>query len=223
MADIKEKIKKLLSLASSPNENEARAALLKAQELMAKHKLTEMDVQGLKIQELKNVLCADIRWTTDSGDILWMPELVELLCKNYMCTSSWYTPKGRRTHYLTITGLEQDVGSCRIAVSYAVGFVRGRIGLLRRRYKSEDARSVSVSYATGFTTGLRWLFEEQKKQHTEWALVPSTPQKVQEYRDSLSDKTYKTKSIALDSTAYAVGTRDGRNFNKVKPLEGGTV
>lgn len=35
MVDIKDKISKLLALADSPNENEARAALLKARELMA--------------------------------------------------------------------------------------------------------------------------------------------------------------------------------------------
>ena len=39
MADIREKIAKLLALATSPNEQEAREALLKARELMAKHKL----------------------------------------------------------------------------------------------------------------------------------------------------------------------------------------
>lgn len=36
MADIKDKIAKLLALAESPNEAEAKAALLKARELMAK-------------------------------------------------------------------------------------------------------------------------------------------------------------------------------------------
>ena len=37
--DIRDKIAKLLALADSPSEAEARAALLKARELMAKHKL----------------------------------------------------------------------------------------------------------------------------------------------------------------------------------------
>lgn len=39
--DYREKIKKLLALAESPNEHEAKAALLKAKELMAEHKLSE--------------------------------------------------------------------------------------------------------------------------------------------------------------------------------------
>ena len=45
--DIKDRIQKLLALSVNPNENEAKAALLKAQELMAKHKpvsYTHLDV-----------------------------------------------------------------------------------------------------------------------------------------------------------------------------------
>ena len=43
MVDYKEKIRKLLALAESPVEAEARAALLKARQLMAEHKLTERE------------------------------------------------------------------------------------------------------------------------------------------------------------------------------------
>ena len=46
--NIKDKIAKLLALAESPNENEARAALLKARELMAEHKLRPEDVKRPK-------------------------------------------------------------------------------------------------------------------------------------------------------------------------------
>lgn len=43
--DIKDRISKILALAESPNENEARAALLKARELMAKYKLQPEDLE----------------------------------------------------------------------------------------------------------------------------------------------------------------------------------
>ena len=55
-SDIKEKIRNLLALAESPEENEAKAALLKARELMAKHKLTEAELGEAKKQAVKNVL-----------------------------------------------------------------------------------------------------------------------------------------------------------------------
>ena len=45
MYDYKDKIRKLLALAQSPVEAEAKAALLKARELMAKHKLRPEECQ----------------------------------------------------------------------------------------------------------------------------------------------------------------------------------
>lgn len=52
MTDIKDKIAKLLALAESPNEAEAKAALLKARELMAKNKLTPEECQKQKNQKV---------------------------------------------------------------------------------------------------------------------------------------------------------------------------
>ena len=54
--DYKDRIRKLLALATSPEEGEAKAALLKARELMAKYKLTEMDVRELKKNPSKGSL-----------------------------------------------------------------------------------------------------------------------------------------------------------------------
>ena len=45
MDNHKEKIKKLLALARSNNEHEARAAMLKAREIMGRYKLTEADLE----------------------------------------------------------------------------------------------------------------------------------------------------------------------------------
>ena len=56
MPDYKDKIRKLLALAQSPEEAEAKVALLRARELMAKHKLTEADLEEAKNQAGRNVL-----------------------------------------------------------------------------------------------------------------------------------------------------------------------
>ena len=49
--DYKDKIRKLLALAESPNEAEAQAALLKARQLMAEHKLTERECREVEPQK----------------------------------------------------------------------------------------------------------------------------------------------------------------------------
>lgn len=218
MADIKEKIRKLLSLASSPNENEARSALLMAQKLMAKHKLSEGDFED-KERKLVHTVCANVKWATDSGEI-WVANLARVLCDNYVCVSSWLTAKGRRTHTLQISGFEDDVQVCGAMVEYAVGFVRNSIRILQRKHLGLDPRAIAKSYADGFISGLEMAFEEQRDDHSEWGLVLIKPQEVQDYEKSLGDKTVKIPSADFDPLAYISGQVDGKNFNKNKSLEG---
>lgn len=219
MASIKEKIQKLLALATSPNENEARAALLKAKELMAKHKLTEADFEDLKKQELKTFKCEGISWTTDSGRI-WMTTLAKLICDEYLCVSAWGTKSGTRTHVLHITGMEEDLEVCKSVMGYAVGFVEGRIEYLQRKYSRQDPKAVANSYAEGFILGLELAFEEQKEQHPEWGLVVVKSDEVKGYEDSLGSKSVKAKKSDFDPLAYMKGQTDGQNFNKRKVLQG---
>ena len=66
--DYKDKIKKLLALAESPNENEAQAALLKARQLMAEHKIGEADLEEPEDKEhLGHILQAPRRLDQQSG------------------------------------------------------------------------------------------------------------------------------------------------------------
>ena len=218
MASVKEKIQKLLSLATSPNENEAKAALLKAKELMAKHKLSESDFES-EDQKLKKYLCEDIRWTTDSGEI-WMTSLCKIICDNYCCSSSWSFVKGHRTYTLVIVGVGDDADICKDVVGYAVGFVRSAIKGLQKKYRRQDPKAISNSYAQGFVTGLEMAFEEQKEDHPEWGLVVVKTEEVNEYEKGLGNKNVKTKKSDFDPLAYLRGQADGKNFNPHKVIDG---
>lgn len=217
MANIKDKIKKLLSLATSPNENEAKAALLKAKELMVKSKLTEADFEDMKKQELKTFKCEDITWTTDSGRV-WMVRLCKLICDEYLCVSAWGTKPGTRTHVLYITGMEEDLEVCKAVMGYAVGFVEGRIEYLQRKYSRQDPKAVANSYAEGFILGLELAFEEQKEQHPEWGLVVVKSEEVEDYAKGLGSRNVRTKKAAFDPLAYLRGQNDGKNFNTRKVI-----
>jgi len=215
MADIKERIQKLLSLATSPNENEAKAALLKAKELMAKHKLTDADFK--KEDELVHLLCEDVEWTTDSGKI-WLVKLCTLIADNYLCTASWQTKKGTRTHTLVITGLSEDANICKEVMGYAIGFVESRVDYLQRKRRDVDGKTVANSYATGFTLGLEIAFEMQKDEHPEWGLVVVKPQEVNDYEQELGNRNVKTKKTGFDPASYMKGQVDGKNFNAQRVL-----
>lgn len=216
--DIRDKIKKLLALATSPNENEAKAALLRAKKLMMEHKISETEVQGLDEQELIHLQCDNVRWTTDSGEI-WITSLVDLIADNHLCSCSWMTRKGTRTHILYIHGLGTDVELCKSVIEYAVGFVRGRIKIEQRRRTTSDPKAVAASYARGFILGMELMYDEQKDEHPEWGLVVSKPQEVDEYMKSLGERNVRTRKTEFDPLAYMVGQNDGRQFNAQRVLE----
>ena len=216
--DIKDKIKKLLALATSSNENEAKAALLKAKKLMMDHKISEAEVQGLEEQELIHLQCDNVRWTTDSGEI-WITSLADLIADNHLCSCSWFTPKGKRTHILYIHGLGTDVELCKSVIEYAVGFVRGRIKIEQRRRVTSGPKAVAASYARGFILGMELMYDEQKDEHPEWGLVVSKPQEVDEYMKSLGERNVRTRKTEFDPLAYVVGQNDGRQFNAQRVLE----
>lgn len=218
--DIRDKIKKLLALATSPNENEAKAALLKAKKLMMDHKISEAEVQDLEKQELIHLQCDDIRWTTDSGEI-WVTSLADLIADNHLCSCSWLTRRGTRTHILHVHGLGTDVELCKSVIEYAVGFVRSRIKIEQRRRVTSDPKAVAASYAKGFILGMELMYDEQKDEHPEWGLVVSKPQEVDEFMKSLGKKSVRTKQTEFDPMAYMKGQNDGRKFSTKKVLEGG--
>lgn len=218
MSDIKEKIRKLLNLASSPYEGEAMAALLKAKELMAKHKLTEADFEEAKKQEMVHLRVDEIKWTTDSGEV-WIAELCRIISENYCCVTCWNIPYRTRTHILQVTGMQEDAELCTEVIKYAVGFVRGAVKDLQRRYRREDPKSVMVSYATGFMQGLELAYECQKEEHPEWGLVIVKPEEVRQFEEGLSSRSVRTHKTAFNPTAHLKGFNDGKEFNPQRVLK----
>ena len=214
MADIREKIKKLLSLATSANENEARDALLKAKELMAKNKLSEDDFEEAKAGIVHNMY-NNVKWTTDSGKI-WMATLCRVLAENYCCVSSWGTPRGTRTHVLMLSGCKDDVELCGSAIEYAVEFICSKVKILKRRYPRQSDRTIESSYANGFICGLEIAFEEQKEEHPEWGLVVVKSEELRDWEDTLSTRNVTTKATPMDALAYMSGQTDGMKFNMRK-------
>lgn len=215
--NVKDKIKKLLSLASSPNENEARAALLKAKKLMMEHKISEADIKD-EPAKLVHLKVDNVKWTTDSGDI-WMTDLAKTIADNYLCVTAWSHVKGKRTYTLEVTGLDDDAEVCSKAIEFAVGVVKNSVKKLAYRYGG-DARSIRHSYAQGFITGLEIAFENQRQQHQEWGLVEVKPKEVEDYINGLGSRSVRAKvSNRVNELARLAGVDDGMKFNTKAVLE----
>lgn len=216
--NIKDKIKKLLALSTSSNENEAKAALLKAKKLMMENKLTEDDINK-KETELVHIHMPNIKWTTDSGNV-WMVDLCDVIAGNYLCTVAWCTPPSSRTHSLYLTGLKDDAEICSKIIEFAVNVVNENIKKQVRRYKYTDSKTVRHSYARGFTCGLKAAFDEQREDHAEWGLVEVKSEKIREYERSLGSKSVRThENSNINNNAYTNGVDDGMKFNARRILE----
>ena len=107
MSKITEKIAKLLALAESPYEEEAKAALLQARRLMAEHKLMPEDIEP---QENKKVIqeCVGVTCTKLSSP--WTVYLSTLIAAHYCCRPYRSSVHGRKVPEIGLIGIEDDVG-----------------------------------------------------------------------------------------------------------------
>lgn len=219
--DYREKIRKLLALAESPNKHEAKAALLKARELMAEHKLTEAELADRPSQEVRHVLTGI---TCSKRKNPWIVELSAIIGENYCCKAYRSRQKGKQTCEVGFIGFADDVEICCMIFRYAKDCVLAEIKRIRQsnswRYGDEIARMCD-SYGYGFVKGVSEAFAKQQEQNEEgWGLVLVMPKEVQEAADSLRHGKFIPKVLQdLHENYWNSGYRDGREFDPKCQLE----
>ena len=201
-----DKIEKLLALSSSSNENEARSAMLKAQELMAKYEI--------KREQLKD------------GEQEERP--VVNFAENFRCRRISVSRIGSRGAFrIRFYGYEEDAEICINIFNYAVKVIRKRFMVLRAIYadaKREFGRDEKMNYVLGFCHGLEKNFEEQKAQSQSFALALITPKAVNDYVDAIpgleTETGYKDfKQNREHALLQRTGYVDGKTFRNAGDKE----
>lgn len=227
MADYKARIKNLLDLATSPNEHEAKAALLKAKELMVKYKITEMDLDIKKDQKVIEVVT---KYTFTQKGEFWIYSLANVIADNYCC--KMFCKKEYKAQKMTITflGLEDDVNLCNTVFEYAVETARriAKQALANNMYCSVfTAKQKSMfknSISAGFAVGVGVAYEQQKQEHQDekgWGLMvvgteaTNAFNKMFERGDLRNGKSVKHN---IDPDAYNAGVEEGKQFSPNKVL-----
>lgn len=220
---IKEKIAKLLALSSSPNEKEAQAALLKARELMAKHKLTAEECQeGQTAKVIQQTVGVECTKQTNP----WAISLGGIISKRYCCRVYRQHAKGAKKVTVGFVGLEDDFEICRRIFLYAYQCVEARCTRIRARERDrggKEVREMCNAFGWGFCYGLEAAFQEQEKEHQEWGLVLAVPQAVEDVINKMSKPT-SFGSVSVDGwrAKYAnAGYAEGRKFVPGQQLEPG--
>lgn len=204
-----DKIRKLLALSESSNEHEAKLAMLKAQELLAKHKMTLKDVEGTEKIEVKKHY-TDVTFTKAK----WKGRLASIIADNFGCYVFYST---RNTNRIVFLGKEEDVLVCEIILSYAIDCINSSVARLRREYYRDQmsAKGLEGDYAMGFLDGLKTSFNKQKSNNQEWGLVLVKDEAVVEaYEDMTFTRTVvHTEEFKGHNRAHSQGVEDGEKFS----------
>ncbi|WP_315075151.1 DUF2786 domain-containing protein [uncultured Clostridium sp.] len=211
--DIKiiEKIQKLLALSESSNENEAQLSLLKAQELLVKHKLSLKEVKEFKIynssikEKISNISFTKAKWKAKLG---------RLIADNFGCYMYFKT---HRKQTITFFGREEDIIVCTIVLEYAIDSINSKVKRLRYQYSRDGytTRGLENDYALGFIAGLQEKFEEQKRKNQEWGLVLAKDPEVVEAHENIVFKGSINTATSFKGyeQAYNEGKEDGEKFS----------
>lgn len=216
MADnYKEKIKKLLALAESDNENEAKAALLKAKELMAQHKIEEADFEDA---QNKKVVRVKTKFTCSKRRDSWMGSLSAVIARNFCCQATTSRKWNHQTRTVTFVGLEGDIDTCVAVFEYAVSCTMDGIKKIKRDYadfSQEYRKRLCDGYGFGFAEGVSEAFKKQEEQdETGWGLVMVVPKEVHDAVKELKPESIGEAAASRASKAlFYDGYEDGKKFD----------
>ena len=215
--DYGEKIRKLLALSESPNIHEAKSALLKARQLMAKHGITAPTDDSQKVAQIESGISF-----SEYRDP-WIANLAVIVGDAYRCVG--YTVKGRgRICTASFIGLEDDVRLCNEIFRYAVGCIRSGNKEIRRcamHLPPEEIHRQCDSYGYGFAYGIKNAFKQQEEgQPAEWALALSMPPKVRQVLGAfeLGEEFHAGIENSLSRDAFTRGVDEGKRFAPEKQI-----
>ena len=179
--DVISKIRKLLALADgNANRNEAVAAALKAQKLIAEHDIEAYEIAGEEARREPVDIATDGYMRG-----VWREWLACTVADNFRCKSYQHNTRKRRgtlTHEVHFVGYDLDANAARLTYEKLVE-VGERLALeecRRSRRALGHARGVKNDFLYGFVKGVRAELEKQCQ-----ALMLVCPAEVQEYFDGL--------------------------------------
>lgn len=199
-----EKVKKLLNLADmsrNDSDEEAKAALLRAQQLMAKYDLSIEEVSEETQPEYSHEICEN-KW-----NYAYRVPLAAILADNFRCK---FYSHGKSIAFM---GHPTDAKLAKSTFEFAYTYImRQGNALYNKRYQmGQVTKGVFNSYAQGFLSGLKKAFDQQCV-----ALQIVTPPDVVSHFEELT-KNWQTRSTkmrdnGLDAESYIKGQKDGQSF-----------
>lgn len=209
------KIENLLALAgNNPNENEAAAAALKAQELMAKYNIGLADTQRKEAQEISREIYESRKGS--HSVYKWKYELAAIIAKNFCC-KTYYV----RRETIVFYGYAEDVKIAKEVFKFLFETGNRLAGRYYRKCRKEGTESKGVmnTYLSGYCDGIKEILDKQCS-----ALMLVIPREVEEaYREHSQGfrRVYNKLRVSNDTRAYQAGKQEGKDMVSAKALEKG--
>ena len=210
-----ETIKKLLALAGSCNEHEAKLAMTKANEFLTRHNLSLQDVESAEFNYQKSILAETKRATTEGKFIF--PILNEFFFVNIVSSRS------RRDGITTIYLLGEEV-NVKVA-EFTYSFLAPKFKDLWKKYQKENdlPANYKQSYYNGLALGIRDQLKERRfGVEKETGLVVVEDPKLKAFtKDSFTRLTSSRTTISIrDSESVDAGIAAGKGLKLTQGIAG---
>ena len=208
-----ERIKKLLSLAgNNPNENEAMAAALKAQALMAQYNI---EIDQLEDREVRKEIVEEYcHMESRQRNMKWRYNHASIIAKNFKCKTFFH---GRDTVFY---GYKDDAAIAKEVFTFLFE-VGNKLALEyynRARRDGRETAYIMNTYLTGYVEGLNDVLGRQCV-----ALMIVTPKEVEDsfkIRSKGFGHINTGLSCSSDRRAFNDGRTDGRSTANARSIEG---
>ena len=199
-----ERVKKLLAVAQdNPSQGEAENAMLKAQELLALHRMTMEDVEQ-KPQGVERVTVY-----AASRSARWREILGVAIADNFRCFCYLSRSSRRCLSQIMFAGYPEDVDVARAVFQFACAVAAG----LTKERKLVAAAAEKNNFLNGFAEGVWNALESQKETKAEeWGLVLVLDPELAQARDDMKSAKVRRKEPDKDSS-YAQGFFEGLKFD----------
>jgi hypothetical protein len=202
-----EKISRLLSLASSPNEHEAQAAMAAAQRLMLKYNLEACAENSGRDYCFRHV-------GSPTGRVYEPPRILALILSEHFFVETIWVPvwrplEGKRGQVIEVCGTRANVE----LADYVHDFLTrtgDRLWLEHKRAQGIRSNRDRRTFLAGVMTGFRDKLSSQKKQHREDGLVWRGDAQLDAYVKARHPRLQWTRySSSQHHAAHVEGRRAG--------------
>lgn len=214
MNQILEKISKALRLGTNNNnENEAQSAILAAQRLMAKYRISEEEISDFLDEDSeKSNEVIEEQTENEINNDKWKRKLMITIAKNFRCDVYYHSRR------LVIVGAKEDILISKRVYLYAKQCILNSFQkFFKENYESyyinaSMRNKLKREFALGFISGLSEKFEEQKA-NSDLALVVVNPN-VKEFLNNINFSGVRRSrgSYITNNYCYREGQRTGKNL-----------